>query len=239
MSYIWEISDTRHKFAVSPHCLGSASEASVTTAESGKFSVIVNPFLRFSDIFSDEVFHENSIDPELVNVLFHYLAHSDRLYGDTVANARLTCIEEEICGGLYGESVKNDYLILSALHKRMITQFLSYCHKNSERPDLFGEVFLAFFGRLEQTVSGDENYRANYSKHSAEIIFSRSRSVYYCYCATEESEYNSALFRLVRDLFSDCTIKIVPVWGRYNFGIVGDSDTTHSTVPIVGQMQLI
>ena len=237
LSYIWENSNIVHRFAINPQCLGSASETVVMLSDESQ--IMVNPFFRYSDIFSDRVFSGSEIDPELVNIIMHYLANSDRSYGDALINVRLNCIDEEICDGIYGESVKSDYALLSALHKRMITQFLACYNQSGERLELFNEAFFAFFGRLDLSVTDAEQYDDNFTRHSAEIIFSRSRNTYYCYCAAPENDYHTALFRLLQNLFADCTLTIIPVWGTYNFGIVGNDDTTRSTVPVVGQMQII
>lgn len=237
MSYIWENIDIKRPFFINPQSMGGATEAQISL--SAETPVYVNPFLRFSDVFSDNLFSEAHSDDETINCVTHYLAISERLHGDTLTNAHLYCIEEDILDGLYGESVRTDYLSLTNQHQKMIVQFIFDYHKRGELTELFDEVFMSFFGRLHQTISGDEHFDDKYTRHSAEIIYSKARNIYYFYCGTPESDYYSALFRLIKNLFADCTRSIIPIWGKYDLGIVGNDDLTQSTVPIVGQTQLL
>lgn len=237
MSYIWENNNIKRPFYIDKQSMGCATEAQMSS--SAETPVYVNPFLRFSDVFSDDLFVNVRIDNETLNCVTHYLAISERLYGDTLTYAHLYCIEEDIINGLYGGTVRADYLSLNNQHQKMIVQFLFDYQKRGELTDLFDEVFMSFFGRLYRTISGDELFDDNYTRHSAEIFFSKTRNTYYFYCGTPESDYNSALFRLIKNLFADCSRSIIPIWGRYDLGIVDNEDLTQSTVPIVGQTQLL
>ncbi len=237
MSYIWENTNTRRPFFIDTRSMGSSIEAQMMP--DGDAPVSVNPFLRFSDVFSDGLFSDTSLDNETFNCVTHYLALSERLYGDILTNSQLCCIEDDIINSQYGETVKSDYLSLSTQHRKMVIQYILVYQKNGERKELFDEIFMSFFGRLYQTVSGDEHFDDKYTRHSAEILYNKSRDRYYYYCAATENAYNSILFRLIKNLFADCTRSIVPIWGKYDLGIVGNEDLTQSTVPIVGQTQLL
>lgn len=237
MSYIWENTNIRRPFSIVTCSLGGAAEAHIPSSD--EQPVYVNPFLRYSEIFCDGLFSDNHLNNATLNIITHYLALSERLYGDALMNAYLICIEEDILNCKYGENVKDDYLTLTNQHKKMIAQYIFDYHKNGECKDIINEVFMSLFGRLEQTISDDEHFDDKYTRHSAEIIYSKSRNTYFFYCAAPQSTYNSALFRLITNLFADCTQSIVPVWGKYDFGIVGNADLTQSTVPIVGQTQLL
>ncbi|WP_028515163.1 hypothetical protein [Ruminococcus flavefaciens] len=237
MSYIWENNNTQRQFIIDSRSMGGAIEAQM--AADDNLPVYVNPFLRFSDVFSDVFFSGVHLDNETLNAVTHYLALSERLYGDILKNTRVCCIEKDIVNNHFGETIRMDYLSLTIQHQKMIVHYLLEYQQNGERTELFNEAFMSFFGRLYQTISGDEHFDDKYTSHSAEIIYNRSRNAYYYYCAAPESAYNTTLFRLIKNLFADCTRLIVPVWGKYDFGIVGNEDLTHSTVPIVGQTQLI
>lgn len=237
MSYIWENTNTRRPFLIDTRSMGSSTEAQMIPEDDAP--VYVNPFLRFSDVFSDGLFSDTSLDNEIFNFVTHYLALSERLYGDTLTNAQLFCIEDDIINSQYGETIKSDYLSLSIQHRKKVVQYILVYQKSGERNELFDEIFMSFFGRLHQIISGDEHFDDRYTKHSAEILYNRSRKTYYFYCAAPESAYNSALFRLIKNLFADCTRSIVPIWGKYDLGIVGNDNLTQSTVPIVGQTQLL
>lgn len=241
MSYIWENTNIKRPFLIDTHSVGLSIEAQIDPEND--LPVYVNPFLRFSDIFSDALLSDESSDKSLDNETFnsvtHYLAHSERLYGDILTNAQLYCLKDDIINSRYGETIKNDYLSLNTLHQKIVVQYMLYYQKSGERKELFDEIFMLFFGRLYQTITEDENFNDKYTRHSAEILYNKSRNKYYFYCAAPESTYNSTLFRLIKNLFADCTRKIEPIWGKYNFGIVGNEDLTQSTVPIVGQMQLL
>ena len=237
MSYIWENTNTRRPFLIDTRSMGASTEAQMTPEYDAP--VCVNPFLRFSDVFSDSLFSDTSLDNETFNSVAHYLALSERLYGDILTRAQLCCIEEDIINSQYGETIKSDYLSLNTQHRKMVVQYILGYQKSGERKELFDEIFMAFFGRLYQTVSGDEHFNDKYTRHSAEILYNKSRNIYYFYCAAPENAYNTTLFRLIKNLFADCTRTIMPIWGKYDFGIVGNEDLTQSTVPIVGQTQLL
>lgn len=96
-----------------------AAEAHIPSSD--EQPVYVNPFLRYSEIFCDSLFSDNHLNNATLNIITHYLALSERLYGDALMNAYLICIEEDILNCKYGENVKDDYLTLTNQHKNCIT----------------------------------------------------------------------------------------------------------------------
>lgn len=251
INYIWQNYSTENRFTL-------LHEYSLKEAEQHGNQILVNPLVRFSEIFSANYFKtlsENThgadsldiqktsfetlydVDDEIPNLLFHYLAQLDLLCGHYLTHSYKDLFTNEILEGRYGQELCENFSKLNTKDRDIIAIYLQKYHEIGEKKDFFDDVFFDFFGRINNLYN--EDFDADYTKHSAEIYYQRSTDTFYYFCAAEGSEYNKIRFSVARALFADCTKNICPVWGKYCFGIINENYREYAAVPIVNQIQII
>ena len=267
MGYIWEKYSKENKFLVKEGERSSFVESYEISNDSDKAkSFIVNLALRFSSIFSfdknDELLSEFSDNnssltqerhcelsndsvaiqknyEELINIITHYLAQRDIINGTYYTDTYLLIIQDEIKKGAYGEEAKERYSKLSDIDKRLILKYIELKHNQKNLKYLFSSVFMDMFGRINNMFNEKTEWDSSYTEHSAEIYYNNYKNTFYYFCAAEKTEKNENRFELAKLLFADCRKNIVPIWGKYCFGVIDEYFPKEAAIPVIDGIQIL
>ncbi len=181
-------------------------------------TVPVNPFLRFPEIFSPLFcnFITNTFKLDLVsfnNVLFHYLAQTDRSFGMNFFQMIIEKIRYELLHGYYGKKIinlwqgiesKDQEQILYVLAKKMLNGNMNYFSES------VGRLFISHM-----------------------LTYDRTDDVYFLYIKADNSDYNCLKLELLKFFFWFRNFKMIVVW-KYPYGII-DIDSTM----LIGYTQIV
>ncbi|MBR1592842.1 MAG: hypothetical protein IJ666_07520 [Ruminococcus sp.] len=233
MSYIWENYSGSRKFAVSEKNVNFCYE----TYPCDENTYSVNTDIRFSDIFGDEL-PSNENSSEICGLVIHYLAHTDIVCGAVSVSLCDNIYMCDIKNGKYGSEIRRRFELLDNADKNLFLRYMHKYHISCGRKDYFDRVFFEMFGKKNNTFRENVHYDPDYTENSAEIYYQPSKDIYYYYCGADGTdEYNTNRFELARMLFADCTKNIIPVWGKFCFGIIGENN--HAAAPVVGRIKII
>ena len=269
MSYIWENYSENNKFSIGNDVEKSSfieaykikkdwiATPTACNDETSEETIVVNLMLRFASIFSlnddswiatqsttarnDDCESKSNeyLRDEIINIIVHYLAQKDLINGTYYTDYYLLLFQDEIEKGAYGEEVRDRFSKLSDLDKRLILKYMSLKHKQNNINDLFSDVFMDMFGRINNMFNEKTEWNSSYTKHSAEIYYSRDKNTYYYFCAAEPSEKNKNRFEIAKLIFADCRKNIEPVWGKYCFGVIDEYILNEAAIPVIDGIQII
>ena len=217
MSYIWENYNKNNKYILSSKDVGLNEEANFAIKNN---IVHVNSKSRFCSLLKD--IEDSNI--ELHNCLFHYLAQLDLICGHSTYDNQYSDILTEIENGKYGKKIKSSFELISSNDITLLLNSIITYRKSQNNNNMFYSTFKQIFNSYSMKA------------YSAEIFFDKSKNTNYCFCATNETPYLLNLFNLIKLLFANIDEMYIPIWGVYNFGIIGNLN--HS-IPIIDRCQII
>ena len=249
MSYIWNNYSEKNKFSIGQ---GFNKSSFIEAYKLNNGETIVNLLLRFSSIFSldENILNDCHCEPlkeawqsidfsEVINIFTHYLAQKDLINGTYYTDYYLLLIQDEIKKGAYGDEVKERYSKLSDLDKRLNLKYIELKHKQKNLKDLFPSVFMDMFGRINNMFNEKTEWNSSYTEHSAEIYYNKYKDTYFYFCAAEKTEKNENRFELAKLLFADCRNNIVPIWGKYCFGVIDEYFSKEAAIPVIDGIQIL
>ncbi len=163
---------------------------------------VFNPWLRFSEIFSPLAEIQ---DPEIENLLAHFLAQLDRKCGASVGTIRAEIFGEEIENGACGEKARRLYLNLPESEKKIVAEFLRRYEDSGRRRIFFREAVQEFFP-------------------AAAIYFNQRDRKFLLYLPQKETASDGEKISLLKILFLDATAELRVFWEKH-FGIIGREKT--------------
>ena len=207
MSYIWENYSDKKRF-----CVGRKISPYFEILTENNTECEVNPLLRFQEIFTFETddwkedLEENCVNfKELENIVLHYLAQLDRLFGTNKKQLKVNCADSMIRNGGYGEKIRQNWEKLHFNERHVILNTLIERFE-SESVDNF--LFKAA-GRIFPAIS---------------LIYEKSSGTYYFYVNAKETDYNKIVMEVLVFFFHDIQNKTEVVWENH-YGIIGCADT--------------
>lgn len=163
---------------------------------------IFNPWLRFSKIFSPLIEMQN---PEIENLLAHFLAQLDRKCGASVGAVQAEILGAEIETGACGESARRLYLNLTDAEKKIVAEILRRYENSGRRKIFFREAVQEFFP-------------------AAAIYFNQRDKKFLLYLPQPENSSDAGKISLLKILFLDATAELRIFWAKH-FGIIGREKT--------------
>lgn len=207
MKYLWQAYDETKIYNVPKKLVEPYSEVQ---DDDGK-CVMVSPFFRFEPIFSalieawqDKSINENVIK-EIENIVYHYLAHLDRVAGLRFCFIVEALIERELLQGSGGMQVKEQYERLTAAEKRLLLHFLMEKKLRRNKKSFFCQAVTTFLGPVQM------------------YYYSYEKKFFLCIPGRKSDERNSK-FELIRDLFFDVTGELEVFWDKH-IGFIGREET--------------
>lgn len=236
MSYIWSNYSDNNKYLINGRNNSSFQE----TYSYEENKIEVNLALRFSSIFYLNEDNElSSLSEEAINTIVHYLAQKDIINGTLYTDLSLLLIKREIDNGLYGKEIKERFSKLADIDKRLFLKYIEIKNNKNNMEDLFPKLFMDMFGRINNMFKAQTSWNGDYTEHSSEIYYNGYKDTYYYFCAAEENEENVNKFELAKLLFADCRKNIVPIWGKYCFGIIDEYFPKESAIPVIDGIQIL
>lgn len=207
MKYLWQAYDETKIYNVPRKLVEPYSEVQDDDGQ----RVMVSPFFRFETIFSAliEAWQDESIDEnvikEIENIVYHYLAHLDRVAGLRFCFIVEALIEKELLQGSCGMQVKEQYERLTTAEKRQLLYFLREKKLRRNKKSFFCQVVTKFFGPVQMYYYGYE------------------KKFFLCIPARKTDERSSKL-ELIQDLFFDVTGELEVFWDT-DIGFIGREET--------------
>lgn len=212
MSYIWENYSADKVYAV-----GDRSCPYMEIFNESSQHMEVNPLLRFAELFErlhDDALMEYIDNRKAVdNVLFHFLAQLDKCKGMNYLQCLIEKLREEVALGYYGQKLRSSWYGLSVDEQNVILYEMA--QSLLKRKHCF---FMDAMNKLFDVSS---------------LCYEKETHLYYLYIGAEQNASNVNKYEVVRSLFWNKNLELIPVWERH-YGIVGVDDTMH-----VGSIQII
>lgn len=202
MRYIWQNYDAEKDFYVDVKPFSPYLEISYGNEK----KIGVNPYTRFYEIFSP--LYENADAQNfgaLENCLLHYLAMLDLKSGVHLTSIYERKIDEEICGGVYGEKARELYLSLHENERRIILIYLQRHDAAHGLKNFFFDAVLQFFP-------------------SAKFYFYEWEKKFLLYIPSRDTEHNQKLLALLIFFLFDMGVSYEIFWNCH-FGIIDDAKT--------------
>lgn len=202
MSWIWEGYDPASRLVC-----GSSVSPYIEMLVLGE----VNPLLRFAEIFdayseirrshTDQIFVN-----ELDNMVFHYLAQLDRLFGLTRKQVLMDLMQEAINNGAFGDTAKQLWNVIDDTAKEAVISTLTEKYLGGSRDDYYVRAVKRAFDGME-------------------LVYEKSTKRYYLYLGAKKSEQRKKTIELIGHLFWKFDEQLPLVVWQYHYGIIGYDET--------------
>lgn len=167
--------------------------------------VEINPYYRFSKIFSQMYLPDDQADQEIKAVLFdlfiHYIGKLDASKGMTKRDYQIKFVIADIQAGLFGKNLKNNFDLFSFHEQREIAQNLLQLYMTNEA------IFL-----LKKTV------KYLYPK-SIQFVHLEEKSELTIFLQTKKTPEEEQKMQMIKDLFLPIKYSL-DIYYEYMFAIL-------------------
>lgn len=209
MSYIWQEYSRNNRFTVSFERISPYMEV---WDMNDKNNISVNPFYRIYEIIFPDDDPEKIIElaykydnipqyKDIVNLLIHEIAQTDRLKGTDLLFVMELIEERFIQEGKYGHECRSLFNSVSAEKQELILRYLSKYDISDQRENVFDSVLSAMFD-------------------DARMYYERSTEHVHIYINEVASDENINALSLASILFKNINIQTEVTWDNH-FGIIG------------------
>ncbi len=147
----------------------------------------------FLDSSNDIAFFQKSENEKIIDLIFHYIATIDKFNSVTSIFFKKYKYYREIEKGIYGESIKEDFIKLDEKTKNIILYYINEYESNNNRINIYEKVLNEVFPEVQ-------------------IYYDTFKCILYIAVKQKENEENRLKYRICQKLFKSLFIKDEILW---------------------------